>query len=87
MSDSETIFGLNLRPSSKYSSQQVIKAESILDVKKPTLLLETNEQTTAHLSWLRCVACTSNLAKFISSKMSSITKGLTSPMSRYSEYF
>ena len=67
VSDSETLFGLNLRPDGKVLLSTGNKGRIYLldDLKKPTLLLETNEeQTTRLISGSSDVfACTSNLAK------------------------
>ena len=67
ISDSETLFGLNLRPDGKVLLSTGNKGRIYLldDLKKPTLLIETNEdQTTRLISGGSDVfACTSNLAK------------------------
>jgi WD40 repeat protein len=67
ISDSETFFGLNLRPDGKILLSTGNKGRIYLldDLKKPTLLLETNEEQTTRLisGGSDVLACTSNLAK------------------------
>jgi len=67
ISDSETLFGLNLRPNGKVLLSTGNKGRIYLldDLKKPTLLIETNEEQTTRLisGGSDVFACTSNLAK------------------------
>ncbi|MFN8007177.1 MAG: hypothetical protein U0V70_09185 [Terriglobia bacterium] len=67
MSDSETIFGLYLRPDGKifFSTGNKGRIYLLATEKKPTLLLETNEEQTTRLiaGSPDLFACTSNLAK------------------------
>ena len=67
ISDSETLFGLNLRPNGKVLLSTGNKGRIYLldDLKKPTLLIETNEEQTTRLisGSSEVFACTSNLAR------------------------